>query len=123
MMESETPPPDSPAQEAGDLEVSSRRVSPDPARPEDDPMASRSPQYPALEESNRKSLTPSGMRSDVLRDLLERATISEEHCTLMGTVMERISSAESGLHEAFMILLTGFEVCEMMYIFDSTALF
>ena len=63
------------------------------------------------------------MPSDVLRDLLEQAAISEEHCTLMGTVIERISSAESGLHEAFMSLLTGFEVREMMYIFDSTAHF
>ena len=116
MMESETPPPDSPAQEAGDLEVSSRRVSPDPARPEGNPMATRSPQYPALEESNRKNPAPSGMRSDALRDLLERATISEEHRTLMGTVIERILFAESGLHEAFMSLLTGFEVHEMICI-------
>ena len=123
MMESETPPPDSPAQEAGDLEVSSRRASPDQVRPEDNPMVARSPQYPALEESNQKNLASSGMRSDALRDLLERATISGEHHTLMGTVMERISSAESGLHEAFMSLLTGFEVREMMYIFDSTAYF
>ena len=61
------------------------------------------------------------MRSDILRDLLERATISEEHRTLMGMVIERISSAESGLHEAFMSLLTGFEVREMIYICDSTA--
>ena len=63
------------------------------------------------------------MRSDVRRDLLEKAAILEEHDTLMGTVIERISSAESGLHEAFMSLLTGFEVREMMYIFDSTAHF
>ena len=108
MMESETPPPDSLAQEAGDLEVSSRRASPDQVRPEDNPMVARSPQYPALEESNQKNPTPSGMRSDALRDLLERATISEEHRTLMGTVIERISSTESRLHEAFMSLLTGF---------------
>ena len=121
MMESETPPPDSWTQEAGDLEVSSRRVSPDPARPEGNPMVTRSPQYPALEESNQKSLAPSGMRSDVLKSLLERATISEEHRTLMGTVIERISSAESGLHEAFMSLLKGFEVRETMYAFNSTA--
>ena len=106
MMESETPPPDSLAQEAGDLEVSSRRVSLDPARPEDNPIVTRSPQHPALE----RSPAPSGMRSDVLRELLERAAISEEHRMLMGTVMERIPSAESGLHEAFMSLLTGFEV-------------
>ena len=114
-MESETPPPDSPAQEAGDLEVSPRRTSPDPMRPEDNPIVTRSPQRPALEESKQKSPAPSGLRSDILRELLERAAISEEHRTLMGTVMERISSAESGLHEAFMSLLTGFEVREMIY--------
>ena len=123
MMESETPPMDSPAQEAGDLEVSSRRDFPDPSRPEGNLMATRSPQYPALEESKEKNPAPSGMRSDALRDLLERATISEEHCTLMGTVIERISSAESGLHKAVKSLLTGFEVHEMMYIVDSTAHF
>lgn len=38
MMESKRPPPDSPAQEAGDIEVSSRRASPDPVRPEDNPI-------------------------------------------------------------------------------------
>ena len=86
-------------------------------------MATRSPQYPALEEGNQKILAPSGVRSDVRRDLLEKAAISEEHHTLMGTVIERISSAESELHEAFMSLLTGFEVHEMMYIVDSTAHF
>ena len=78
-------------------------------------MATRSPQYPVLEESNRKSLAQSGVRSDVQRDLLERVAISEEHRTLMGTVIERISSTESRLHEAFMSLLTGFEVREMIY--------
>ena len=119
MMESETPPPDSSAQEAGNLEVSSRRASPDPVRPEDNPIVTRSPQRAALEESKPKSAAPTGMRSDVLRELLERAAISEEHRMLMITVMERISSAKSGLHEAFMSLLTGFEVREI--ICDSTA--
>ena len=122
-MESETPPPDSPAQEAGDLEVSSRRASPNLVRPEDNPIVTQSPQHPALEESKQRSLTPSSMRSDALRDLLKRATISEEYRTLMGTVMEMISSAESGLHDAFMSLLTGFEVHKMIYICDSTAHF
>ena len=110
MMESETPPPDSSAQEAGDPEVSSRRASPDPVRPEDNPIVTRSPQRPTLKESKQKSPTPSGMRSNVPRELLGQAAISEEHRTLMGTAMERISSTESGLHEAFMSLLTGFEV-------------
>ena len=63
------------------------------------------------------------MRSDALKDLLGQAAVSEARRTLMGTVIERISSAEIGLPEAFMSLLTGFEVCEMMYIFDSTAHF
>ena len=109
------PPPDSSAQGAGDPEVSSRRASPDPVRPEDNPIVTRSPQRPALEESKQKSPAPSGMRSDALRYLLEQETISEEHHTLMGTVIERISSAESGLHEAVRSLLTGFEVRKMMY--------
>ena len=113
------PPPDSSAQEAGDPEVSSRRASPDPVRPEDNPIVTRSPQRPALKESKQKSPTPSGMRSDVLRELVGRAAISEEHRTLMGALMERISFAKSGLHEAFMSLLTGFEVREI--ICDSTA--
>ena len=115
--------PGLPAQEAGDLEVSSRRASPDPVRPEDDPIVTRSPQHPALEESNQKNLASSGMRSDALRDLLRRATISEERCTLMGTVMERISFAESGLHDAFMSLLTGFKVRGMICVCGSTAHF
>ena len=61
------------------------------------------------------------MRSDALKDLLEQAAISEARHTLMGTVIERVSSAESGLHEAFMSLLKGFEVHEIVYVFDGTA--
>ena len=45
-----------------------------------------------------------------LQDLLKRASISEDHRTLMSMVIERISSAESGLYEAIGSLLTGFEV-------------
>ena len=87
MMETETPPPDSSAQEAGDPEVSSR-ASPDPVRPEDNPIDPRSPQRLAPEESRQKSPAPSGKRSDVLMELVGRAAVSEEHRTLMGTVME-----------------------------------
>ena len=101
--------------------MSSRRVSPDPPRPGGNPLATRSPRYSAPKESNRKSPKPSGVRSDALKDLLEKAAISEAHHTLMGMVIERISSAESGLHEAFMSLLKGFEVRDIVYVFDSTA--
>ena len=46
----------------------------------------------------------------MMQDLLKRASISEDHRTLMGNVIERISIAESGLYEAVGSLLTGFEV-------------
>ncbi len=115
------PPPDTPPQEAGDLEVSSRRVSPDPLGPEDNPLAARNPQYPAPKESGSKDPEPYSVPSDVLKDLLGQAAVSEAHRMLMGMVIERISSAESGLHQAFMSVLKGFEVREILYVFDSTA--
>ena len=90
MMKSEMPPYAAPSHGADDPEVSSRRVSPSPAGPE--------------------SSAPIGVRPVELQDVLKRASISEDHRTLMGNVIERISSAESGLYEAIGSLLTGFEV-------------
>ena len=90
MMESETPPSAAPSGGVDDPEVSSRRVSLSPAGP--------------------KSLAPIGVRPVELQDLLKRASISEDHRTLMSTVIERISSAKSGLYEAVRSLLAGFEV-------------
>ena len=52
---------------------------------------------------------------DILRDMLRKASVSGEQRTLMGTVIEKISSAKSGLNEAFMSLLKGFEVCNIMF--------
>ena len=100
MMESETPPLAAPSYEAGNPEVSSRRIFPSP-----DP-----------EKGRQVSPAHSGARSEGLKDLLGRASISEEHRVLMNTVIRRISSAESGLYEAARSLLTGFEVCEKMYL-------
>ena len=79
-------------------------------------MAPQSPPRPAFEKGHQMSPAPSGVRTEELKDLLGRASISEEHRALMGTVIERISSAESGLHEAVRSLLTGFEVRETMYL-------
>ena len=101
MMESGTPPPALPPCEAGDPKVSSRRVSPNPAGPEGSHMAPQSPPRPAFETGHRTSPAPSGARSEELKDLLGRASISEEHRALMGMVIGRISSAESGLHDGF----------------------
>ena len=84
------PPSAIPSGGADNPEVSSRRVSPSPAGPE--------------------SPAPIGVRPVELQDLLKRASMSEDHRTLMGDVIERISSAETGLYEAVGSLLTGFEV-------------
>ena len=110
MMESGTPPPAVPPGEAGNPEVSSWRVSPNPAGVEGSHMPPQGSPRPAFEGGHRTSPAPSGARPEELKILLGRASISEEHCALMGTVIERISSAESGLHEAVKSLLTGFEV-------------
>ena len=90
MMESETPPSAAPSRGADDPEVSSRRVSPSPTGP--------------------KSSAPTGVQPGELKDLLERASISEDHRTLMSMVIGRISSAEGRLHDAVRSLLAGFEV-------------
>ena len=110
MMESETPPRASPPREAGDPEVSSRRVSPNPAGAEGSYAAPRGSPRPAFERGHGTSPAPSGARSEELKILLGRASISKEHRALMGMVIERSSSVESGLYEAVKGLLTGFEV-------------
>ena len=89
--------------------MSSRRVSPNPAGAEDYVAPQGFPRL-AFERGHRTSPALSGARPEKLKILLGRASISEEHHALMGTVIERISSAESGLHEAVKNLLTGFEV-------------
>ena len=101
MMESETPPSAAPSGGADDPEVSSRRVSPSPAGPE--------------------SSAPTGVWPEELKDLLERASISEDHHILINMVIERISYAEGGLHDAIRSLLAGFEVRKNDIPFDSFA--
>ena len=108
MMESETPPA-SPPHGACDPKVSSRR-SPDPLRPEVNTSAAPSPARSAPMEGTEKGPRQSGARPNILTGLLEQAALSEEHRMLMGTVLEKISSATSGLNEAFGSLLKGFEV-------------
>lgn len=53
---------------------------------------------------------------DTLREALRRASVMEEHRTLMGTVVEKVQSAKTGLNEAFTSLLTGFEVCDSIFL-------
>ena len=53
---------------------------------------------------------------DTLMEALQRASIVEEHRTLMGVVVEKVQSAKSGLNEAFTSLLTGFKVCDVIFL-------
>ena len=52
--------------------------------------------------------------SDTPVSPLQSVSISKEHRTLMGMVVERVLSARSGLNEAFLGLLRGFEVCNVI---------
>ena len=51
---------------------------------------------------------------DNLLEVLEGASIDEEHRTIMSTVIQKVQSAKSGLSEACASLLTGFEVSKNM---------
>ena len=53
--------------------------------------------------------------SDALLAALKSASIVDEHRALMGAVIEKIQSAESGLNEACISLIKGFEVCFMSF--------
>ena len=114
MIESETPPT-SPPHEAGDPEVSSRR-SPELPKLEANTSAALSPERSTPTGGDKKGSAQFGDRPDTLTGLLERADLSEEHRSLMSMVLEKISSATSGLNQAFTSLLRGFEVCNENYI-------
>lgn len=119
MMESETPPHTSPPHKADDPKVPSRRISPDPqrrTRPEGDTSAARGLGCSAPRETNNENPGLSDIQPDILTGLLQQAPVSEEHRTSMGTVIKRISSAKSGLNEAFMSLLRGFEVRNVTFL-------
>ena len=53
--------------------------------------------------------------SNALLAALKSASIVDEHRALMDAVIEKIQSAESGLNEAYISLIRGFEVCFMSF--------
>ena len=57
---------------------------------------------------SRTSVAPQA--PDCLLEALRGASLDEEHRTLMSAVIQKVSSAKSGLTEACTSLLTGFEV-------------
>ena len=50
---------------------------------------------------------------------LKSASIIDEHCALMGDVIEKIRSVENGLNKACIDLIRGFEVCLIRFRRDS----
>ena len=48
---------------------------------------------------------------DNFLEVLNDASIDEEHRTVMSAVIQKVQSAKSGLTGAYTSLLTGFEVC------------
>ena len=142
MMESEISPPVSSPNKADDSEVSSRRVPLDQGTKEAVPKGGPPTIWdsgaddnkgPGLSGSQPTFILETGEQipskddcapgealgnpetPDKLRDMLRKASVSREQRTLMGTVIEKISSAKSGLNEAFLSLLKGFEVCNLMF--------
>ena len=87
------------------------RRSPDLPKPEANTSVALTPERLAPTGGNEKGPTQFDVQPDILTGLLERAALSEEHRSLMSTVLTKISSATSGLNEAFTSLLKGFEVC------------
>ena len=68
---------------------------------------------PAGEERTVTCANPEA--PDTMMGMLQHASVSEEHRTLMSIVAERILSAKSGLNEAFMSLLRGFKMCTIIF--------
>ena len=85
------------------------------------PQPNTTPEPPVVPDSVGRPLAKRGKppvpmasvhpeASDNLLEMLQGASIDEEHRTLMSTVITKVQSAKSGLTEACASLLTGFEV-------------
>ena len=71
-------------------------------------------EQPPLTEGGKPALPTTSVQAELqggLSTTLKNASIVDEHRTLMGAVIEKIQSAESGLNESCISLIKGFEVC------------
>ena len=98
MMESETPPSGAPSDRADEPEVSSRREPPSLAKPD--------------------SSAPTGVR---LKDLPEKASISEDHHALMSMVIERVCPSKAGCIMPSGVCWRGLRYVKATHLFDSFA--
>ena len=91
------------------------------------PGPDAAPEPSMVPESDRRRLHKKGKPTmptpsvhpeapDSLLEVLNGASIDEEHRTVMSAVIQKVQSAKSGLTEACTSLLTGFEVCVQKHI-------
>ena len=81
--------------------------------------ASESGEQPSSKEGGVPILPVTSLKPEApnrLLEVLQGASIVDEHHTLMGTVIGRVQSAKSGLTEACTSLRTGFEVSVQKHI-------
>ena len=111
-MASEMPPKAPFPQSRRDTEVSSRG-DPEPDKVLETPMAPGSGERPPFKEGGLPTPPATSVYAELsggLSTVLKNASIIDEHRTLMGAVVGKIHSAESGLNESCLGLIKAFEV-------------
>ena len=106
----------------GDLPESSPKGDEAPEGSKSGPGPDTAPEPSVIPESGRRPPRKKGKPTtsaasvqqeapDNLLEVLNGASIDEEHRTVMSAVIQKVQYAKSGLTEACTSLLTGFEVC------------
>ena len=127
--DAEVESPNGPSQEEvvqeapqGKLPNSRRKGDKTPKGSKSGPGPDTAPEPSVVPESGRRPPSKRGKPTtsvtsvqpealDNLLEVLNGASIDEEHHTIMSAVIQKVQSAKSGLTEACASLLTGFEVC------------
>ena len=106
----------------GDLPDSRRKGDKTPKGSKSSTGTNTAPEPSVVPESDKRPPSKKGKPTmpvtsvqpeapDNLLEVLNDASIDEEHRTIMSAVIQKVQSAKSGLAEACANLLTGFEVC------------
>ena len=107
----------------GDLQDCRHKGSKAPKGSKSGPGPDSAPEPLVVPESGRQPLRKKGETAtpvtfvqpealDNLLEVLNGASIDEEHRTIMSAVIQKVQSAKSGLTEACVGLLTSFELCK-----------
>ena len=105
----------------GDLPDSRPNVGKAPEGSKSGPGPDTAPEPSVVPEPDRRRLHKKGKSAmlstfvhpeapDNLLEALQSASIKEEHCTIMSAMIQKVQLAKSGLTEACISLLSGFEV-------------